>query len=199
MKRLIAILAAVLFAASAFALTIPSSCESALRRALDADAAFRMERKLPDATRTLVSTGIVSCAANRGIVWDVRYPFASSVTMTTNAMIFVDEDEGRRVKPLKELPHYEDFRKETDRFLAGDPKAFDGAFAVTTRFTDEGGWILTLVPSSSAMKRLLTEVELHGDRTLDKAVIKSGDGGSATIVFTELGRKVHSLWKDEVK
>ena len=197
MKRLLALLAAVLCSSAASAITIPSSCESALRRALDADAAFRMERRLPDSTRTLVSTGIVSCAANRGIVWDVRHPFASSVTMTTNAMVFVDEDEGRRVKPLKELPHYEDLRKQTDSFLAGDPKAFDGVFSVTTRFTDEGGWILTLVPSSNAMKRLLTEVELHGDRTLDKAVIKSGDGGSATIVFTELGRRTRVLWKDD--
>ena len=191
----LAAIAAFAFVHAAAAMTIPSTCESALRRALDSDAAWRMERKLAGSTATLVSTGVVSCAAGRGIVWDVRHPFPSTATMTTNEMVFADED-GRRVKPLKDLPHYDDVRRETDAFLAGDPKAFDGAFTVETRFLDDGRWTLRFEPKVGDMKRLAESVEITGGATVDKAVLKSADGGVTTLVFTELARRGHLLWKE---
>lgn len=179
---------------SAFAADLPPCAAQAFRRALDADAAWTLERRFAGSTRTLVSTGLVSCAVGRGIVWDVRHPFPSSVTMTTNAMVFVDE-EGRREKSLDDLPHYAEIRKMTDAFVAGDSKAFDGVFDLAAATTEDGGWTMTLTPEVRAMRRLFASVELSGAETITNAVLRTEDGGSSVIRFTELARGAHGLWK----
>lgn len=180
---------------SVVAAELPPSAVKAFRRALDADAAWTLARRFAGSERTLVSTGLVSCAAGRGIVWDVRHPFPASVTMTTNAMIFVDE-EGRREKSLDDLPHYAEIRAMTDAFVGGDEKAFDGVFALAAEAREGAGWVMTLTPEIRAMRRLFTSIELTGAETLTNVVLKTEDGGSSSIRFTELARGAHSLWKD---
>ncbi len=187
-------LTTLLMLGATFAHAVPEACENALRRALDADGAFRMVRVFPETERVLVSTGVVSCAKNRGIVWDVRHPFPASVTMTTNAMIFVD-DEGRREKPLKELPHYDEIRRRTDAFVAGDAAAFKGLFEIESEEAD-ARWRITFTPESRAMRQLLKSITISGSATLEKAVLSAADGSTSTITFTELGVGSHVLWKE---
>lgn len=178
-----------------FAAELPPCAVKAFRRALDADAAWVLERRFADSARTLVSTGLVSCAVGRGIVWDVRHPFPSSVTMTTNAMIFVD-DGGRREKSLDDLPHYAEIRAMTDAFVGGDEKAFDGVFDLVTEQRVGAGWRMTLTPDVRAMRRLFMSIELSGAETITNVLLKTADGGSSAIRFTELSQGTHSLWKD---
>lgn len=157
---------------------------SALQKAMDSNAEWTMARQLPGSSRTLASSGTVSCRAGKGIVWTVKEPFESSVEMTTNAMAFTDED-GRREKSLGELPYYADIRKATDAFLAGNTNAFDGVFAVTEKSFADGGWTVSLVPEVSAMKRLFTSIEVSGTTLPTNAVMKTGDGGRSVIRFKE--------------
>ena len=160
------------------------SAVSAMQKALDSDAEWTMERRLKGSTRTLVSSGTVECRRNRGIVWRVREPFESSVEMTTNAMIFTDED-GRRVKPLAELPHYEDFRLATEAFAAGNTNAFDGALAVEEENFADGGWKVRFTPTIAAMRQLVKSVEVTGAALPTNAVLDCGDGGVSVIRFKE--------------
>lgn len=158
------------------------SALSALQKAMDSCADWTMSRQLPGSSRTLESRGTVDCRVGRGIVWSVTEPFSSSVEMTADSMVFTDED-GRRVKPLDELPHYEDVRKATDAFVAGNTNAFEGVFSVTERRPAAGGWVVTLVPEVPAMKRLFTSVELSGAELPTNAVLKTDGGGSSVIRF----------------
>jgi len=166
------------------ALLLATSSLSALQTALNSDATWAMERTLPGAARVLRSSGEVSCKIGRGIVWKVKEPFESSVEMTTNAMVFVDED-GRRVKSLGELPHYADIRRATDAFAAGDAKAFDGVFSMSEQELPDGGWKLVLKPDVSAMERLFASVEVSGARLPTNVVMRTADGGLSTIRFKE--------------
>jgi len=167
-----------------FVVLLAASALSALQTALDSSATWTMERRLPGTTRALVSSGTVDCKAGRGIVWSVKEPFESSVEMTTNAMVFVDED-GRRVKSLDELPHYADIRRATDAFVAGDRAAFDGVFDVAEETLPDGGWRLVLTPGIAGMKRLFTSIELTGAHLPTNAVMRTADGGVSTIRFQE--------------
>lgn len=193
--RICVLFCAVLAVTVSNALVLPSVCESAFRRALDADATWRMERRLKGSDKTLVSTGMVSCAAKKGIIWDVRYPFPETISMTTNEMIIVNED-ARVVKSLSDLPHYERIRKACDAFLEGDDKAFDGMFEAETRFASNGVWSIVFKPSRRQIRRFLARVEVSGLETLSRVVIESGDGSSSLIEFKETARGTHSLWKD---
>lgn len=172
---MIAILAA---AAIALDVAVP-----ALRSALGSSADWRMERELAGANRTLVSTGVVECVSGEGIKWVVLHPFPSSVEMTPDSMVFNDED-GERVKPLKDMPHYAEIKKRTDAFAAGDSSAFDGLFNLEASLADDGeGWALRMTPEVRAMRRLFKSVELYGGATLTNAVLHTGDGGVSRIYF----------------
>ena len=156
----------------------------AIRSALDSSAYWRMERRLEGSSRPLVSSGVVDCVAGEGIKWTVLSPFESSVSMTTNAMIFVDED-GERVKPLKDMPHYAEIQKRTDAFAAGDANAFDGLFKLDAALADDGeGWFVKMTPEVRAMKRLFSSIELSGAATITNVVMRTGDGGVSRIDFS---------------
>lgn len=158
--------------------------EEALVNALDSSAEWTMERTIPGSDRVLRSSGRVDCRKGRGIVWKVLSPFESSVSMTTNSMVFAD-DEGTRVKPLSELPYYSDLRARTDAFAAGDKRAFKGLFDLESERSPDGGWKLVLKPEVSAMERLIREVEITGSAKLTNVVMRTGDGGKSVIAFRE--------------
>ena len=156
-----------------------SAAVAALQAALDSRADWTMTRRLDGSDRVLVSSGTVACTAGQGIVWETAAPFAASVAMTTNSMVFVDE-EGRREKSLDELPHYAEIRAATDAFVAGQTIAFDGVFDIRETTCADGGWRLTLVPTVAAMRRLVTEVELSGAALPTNAVLRAP--GSVSII-----------------
>ena len=163
---------------------VSDACQAALRRALNGRADWTMERTLVRGGRTLRSSGTVDCVMQSGIVWRVTAPFDSSVAMTTNAMVFVDE-EGTRVKPLSELPYYAEIREKTDAFAAGDSHAFDGLFELASETLPDGGWRLVMKPEMKAMERLFTEIALSGNSLPTNAVLRTADGGTSTISFRE--------------
>ncbi len=178
---------AVFACGCALAVEIPDLCVCALRRALDSRAAWTMERRFAGSVRTLSTTGTVECAVGRSIEWKVLHPFVSSVSMTTNAMVFVDED-GERVKDLDDLPYYREIRKRTDSFAQGNVKAFDGLFEVKVDILPEGEWSLVMKPENRAMRRLFSSATLKGDAKLKSVVLETEDGGISAIRFKELPR-----------
>ena len=175
------------FAALCASATTPEdACAAALRRALGSSASWTMERRLEGSVRPLVSSGTVECFANSGIVWRVERPFPSSVEMTADRMVFEDED-GRRVKTLGDMPHYGAIRERTDAFANGEAKAFEGLFKLEARSAADGeGWVLVMTPEISAMRHLFAGVELSGGQALTNVVLKTGDGGVSTIRFREI-------------
>lgn len=173
---------------AALALLLAASApETAFRTALNSEAEWKMTRRLPNSYRNLVSSGEVRCRIGEGILWKTLKPFENSVEMTTNSMVFVDE-EGTRVKPLSELPHYEEIRRRTDAFAAGDAKAFDGLFKLERVDYPDGGWKLVMKPQISEMERMFRSVEVFGSALPTNVVMRSGDGGVATIEFREKQR-----------
>ena len=161
--------------------------EAAFRTALGASADWRMERTLPGSGRTLRCEGSVECTPGTGIVWRTERPFETTVTMGVDRMIFQDED-GERVKPLSELPHYADLRKATDAFAAGDTNAFDGVFAFTRELSADGGWRLVMKPEILQLGRLIESVEITGAALPTNVVMHAGDGSVSKISFREKPR-----------
>lgn len=186
MRFFIGCVFSVLISAAAAA-DIPVPCTAALRRSLSSSAAWKMERRLPDSERVLVSTGTVECVTGERIVWKTLHPFPSSVSMSTDSMVFADEDS-TRVKPLSDLPHYAEIKRRTDAFVSGDKNAFTGLFELKARMSSEDGWTVVLSPCVRAMRRLFSSVTLTGRGSLDSAVLTTEDGGCSTISFKELPR-----------
>lgn len=163
---------------------IPSACVAALARALSSSATWTMERRIAGSNCPFITSGEVECAVGKGISWKVTHPFASSVEMTPDTMVFKDED-GVRVKKLDELPYYREIREKTDAFASGDEHAFDGLFDISSVTTPGGGWKLVMMPSVKAMRRLFVSVELGGGDKLETVVFHAENGYLTKINFKE--------------
>ncbi len=185
MKHRISLFFAFLFAfaAQGAEMSLESRCLEAIQASLAGEATWTMTRTFVPKGR-LVSSGSVSCVALSGIVWRVESPFASSVSMTTNEMVFAD-DEGVRRKSLGELPYYAEIRKRTDDFVRGDAAAFNGLFSKTLTETAEGAWRLELTPAVAALRHLFVAVEIEGRTRIERVHLKTADGGESLISFKE--------------
>ncbi|MCI6590035.1 MAG: hypothetical protein MSB12_02915 [Lentisphaeraceae bacterium] len=169
------------------------ACRLALRRALDADASWTMEKRSPALKRPLKSRGTVSCHRDRGICWRTEAPFLHTITITAEAMTFATA-QGTSTKTADDLPHYARISALTAAFARGEEPAFDDLVsAVEPLPAPEGQWSLRLTPIRQA-RRLFEEVRLSGGETLTEAELLAPDGTRIHLHFTELGRATHRLW-----
>lgn len=175
---------------------LPAPVMNALRRALDADATWMLQKTLPSPPIMLVSTGVVSCCADTGIVWRTLGPIPSTVTMTTNTLSVVSEDTNTTT-PLRDLPHYARIRDTTKRLLAGDSRPLTSM--VETQWlpapTPEDSWTLTMRLRNAGQNPLFTSLVLTGGETLDRATFMCPDGSVLALSFSETGLGTHSLWR----
>jgi hypothetical protein len=188
MKRAVLTLTFFALILPSFASVIPQPCLKALQRALSSSAEWTMQRSIADTGRVFVSTGVVDCVAGKGIDWKVLYPFESSVSMTTNKMIFCDE-EGTRVKKLSELPHYARICSLADDFLSGKGDAFKEVFDCEVRMSQDGRWSILMSPRIQAMRRLFDSIVLEGSDRLSSAVFLASRVSKTTIHFKEIVRE----------
>ncbi len=155
-----------------------------MRRALSSSATWRMERTVPGTDRVFKSSGDVACdlGGGGGIVWRTLAPFASTVSMRKDAMVFEDED-GRREKPAGDMPHYEDIRKATDAFAAGDDGAFARVFDTSASALPGGRWKIVMKPRGSAAGKLVEYAAIEGAGLPETVVIRAANGGESRISF----------------
>ncbi len=191
--RPLLLLAAALTLSLGWAAEPAEAFRVALRRALDADASWSMEKRSPALKRPLKSRGTVSCALGRGICWRTEAPFLHTITITPEAMTFTTA-QGTSTKTADDLPHYAQISTLTAAFARGEEAAFDNLVSeVEPLPAPEGRWQLRLVPVRQA-RRLFEEVLLSGGETLDEAELHAPDGTQIHLHFTETGRGTHSLW-----
>lgn len=191
--RPLLLLAAALLLSLGRAAEPAEACRLALRRALDADASWTMEKRSPALKRPLKSRGTVSCDRDRGICWRTEAPFLHTITITASAMAFTTA-QGTSTKTADDLPHYARMSSLTAAFARGEETAFDDLVsAVEPLPAPEGQWSLRLIPIRQA-RRLFEEVRLSGGETLTEAELLAPDGTRIHLHFTELGRATHRLW-----
>ena len=199
MRRLLLGMVAVLaggWLAAAEPTALPAGFVEGMRRALDADGAWTMEKTVPALKRPLKSSGLVSCFRGKGFIWVTERPFRHEIRITPEAMTFASVGN-RSERKAADLPYYEEICALTDRFAAGERGALADFFDEVEGSALEGGrWRVRLVPVRQA-RRLFAEVELTGGETLDSAVLRAPDGTVISLVFRELGRATHRLWQEQ--
>ena len=179
---------------------VPERFVTALQRALDADATWRMTRQLPTLDRPLLSTGSVSCWKEKGMIWKTLTPFDEEIRVTKTAITLLVDNEIEDVKPCDDMPYYEDICEATDAFLQGDTDDFEDLFDWTwSETSDTGAWTMTLEVNRRQLRRLFKTITLSGNETLESVTFVSEDEkmGTSHLDFTETKDTRHALWNFE--
>lgn len=197
MKFLLTILASVV-ALAVGAKEVPARFVAAVQRALDADAQWTMMKTMPELEQPLLSSGVVSCRKEKGMIWKTQKPWEEEIRLYKHEMTFIVDGEAE-TKTYDEMPYYAEICKATDAFLAGDTDAFDDLFDWTWQEGKNGEWVMTLEVNYRQMRRLLKTITLTGNEVLSTITFISDDTakGVTHLKFHETGRSVHTLWTVE--
>ena len=158
--------------------------ESALRRALNSGAEWKMSKTFADSPLVVKSSGTVSCVKAEGIVWKTDMPASLEISMDRSGMTLRKMDGSRT---SLEMPNYQSIRKAIDRFAEGEAASLDELFKAEISAKD-GRWTANLTPKRRDMRMILKSASVSGRKTIETVKFDYASGECAVFEFVEKPR-----------
>lgn len=158
---------------------------------------FEQSKQVQGFARPLVSRGSFLVARERGVLWQVRTPFASQLRLTRDEIVSTQEGGAVafRLDAGKE-PAVRMINGLMFSLLNGDVSALSEHFRIEGH-VEGRSWQLQLVPRQAALTRLMTRVELVGDSHVRSIRIDEANGDRTTIRFSAQSSEPARLSPDE--
>ncbi|MBY4676116.1 outer membrane lipoprotein carrier protein LolA [Marinobacterium arenosum] len=151
------------------------------------DGHFTQEKYLSALDASLVSTGVFSYQRGRSIRWETLEPIKNELLMTPESII--NRQGGQELLQLETAsnPVVKVLSEIFFAVLTADWAKLSGYFDLSG--TLEGSqWTAELVPTDSAVRQVVTRVELKGDSLLREVVLHENGGNRTAIRFDSLSR-----------
>ena len=143
-------------------------------------ASFTQEKRAAALTRPIASRGRLTVARDLGVIWRIEAPLTMSVAYRGDAVVEVDGEGRRRVRPFSDNRA----QAEVGRVIRPLPAA---AFsALRQHFDAEGnadgkGWQVDLVPRSPQLAQFVKSLQLAGALHVEQIVVVDGSGDTTLI------------------
>jgi len=143
---------------------------------------FEQTRRLSGFSNPLVSRGDFVLARGRGVVWQTREPFPSSLLVTPDKLVVRGADGSVQQQMQADAqPAMRVVGESMIAVLRGDLRALSTRFDVTGRLVGKAGWTLTLTPTDAGMRRVFTRIVLAGDKFVRDVRLEEGSGDSTVV------------------
>lgn len=143
---------------------------------------FEQTRRLSGFSNPLVSRGDFVLARGRGVVWQTREPFPSSLLVTPEKLVMRGADGSvQQQMQAESQPAMRVVGESMIAVLRGDLHGLSARFDVTGKLVGSAGWALTLIPKDAGMRRVFTRIELAGDKFVRDVRLEEA-GGDSTVV-----------------
>ena len=143
---------------------------------------FEQTRKLAGFSNPLVSRGDFVLARGRGVVWNTRDPFPSSLLVTPEKLVMRGADgKVQQQMQADSQPAMRVVGESMIAVLRGDLRSLQARFDVKGKLVGKAGWTLTLTPLDAGMRRVFTRIELAGDRFVRNVRLEEGSGDSTVV------------------
>lgn len=189
-----------LFACLAFTPVQAADSLTAIREMLAKEALicaeFTQSKQMRALTRPLVSTGRLIFVARKGVLWQVRHPFATRILIKQDALIKWNDDGAAERISFGQAPI---FRALSQVFLAvfdGDIEPLRESFKIDSDVTGSL-WRLTLVPLDSRFAAIIATIRVSGGRYVEELLIQEGRGDRTLIRFAGAGTGPCRLREEE--
>lgn len=186
-------LRAFLYATTLTLLALPAFADDALvagLRARLADAPvlrgeFEQHKSVVGFRKPLVSRGDFVVARERGVLWNTRSPFASSLAVTRERLLSrrADGEVDTVIEAGKE-PGLRAINEILFAVMAADLEVLQKRFTVSGDLVGNDGWALALLPPDAMAARWLSRVEIDGDRYVRRVRLEDAQGDITEIRFS---------------
>lgn len=161
---------------------------------------FEQEKRLQGFRNPLRSSGDFILSRERGIVWNTRKPFASTLVLGKDRLQTKHAD-GRK-QDIIAAGNSQALSVVNSLMLALVSGNIDGlaeSFAVKESLHADGSWSLDLVPKRGPLQKAFQRIELQGDRYVRRAVLTEARGDLTDIRFSSIADLPSKLTAAEVK
>ncbi|MFT3806177.1 LolA family protein [Arenimonas sp.] len=162
--------------------------------------AFEQEKRLQGFRNPLRSQGDFILSRERGIVWNTRKPFASTLVLGKDRLQAKQAD-GRK-QDLIAAGNSQALSVANGLMLALVGGNIDGlatSFDVREFLSADGSWALVLVPKRGPLQKAFQRIELQGDRYVRRVVLSESRGDRTEIKFSGIADLPASLSADEAR
>ncbi|MDD7200882.1 MAG: outer membrane lipoprotein carrier protein LolA [Sphaerochaetaceae bacterium] len=156
---------------------------------------FTQTKRIHGVNRTFRSTGTMLLQPSRGIVWNMRKPYAS--VLVVGPSYIVQQLPGQKTSRMEfgDNQIFTQISRTIEMVLAGNLAALDDAFSLS--FQKEGAdWTLALVPKQAEVASFVDSFVLGGADGLKTVLMREKGGDSIRYDFSSMERR--SLSDDEL-
>jgi outer membrane lipoprotein-sorting protein len=168
---------------------VPSVAAQARQRMTDSAVVrgeFEQRKTIKSFRNPLVSRGSFLVARDRGVIWQTREPFASSLVVTRDRLLTrqADGTVSGRVS-AKDEPGLRAINEMLFALMAADLQALAQRFRIEGELLGADRWRLVLAPRDAALAQWVTRIELEGDRFVRSVKLHEAQGDSSLIRFSQ--------------
>lgn len=204
MKRFLSLLAVLLLGlagqCAALAAEPASGVRARLVQAPVLRGAFEQEKRLKGFRNPLRSQGDFLLARDRGIVWNTRKPFASTLLLGKDRLQ-TRQPDGRKQDVIA-AGNSQALGVANSLMLAlvgGNVDSLQESFDVRESVAADGSWSLALVPKRGPLRKAFQRIELQGDRYVRRVQLIELRGDITDIRFSGIVDTPAQLSQDEAR
>jgi outer membrane lipoprotein-sorting protein len=161
---------------------------------------FEQEKHLQGFKKPLLSKGDFLLARDRGVVWNTRSPFASTLVLTKQRLLTRQADGStHNVADQAASPAVSTANALLMALLGGDIEVLSRQFDLQETLAVDGSWKLQLVPKQGALKKIFKRIELQGDKYVRNVHLEEVRGDYTDIRFEQLRDTPTALSVEEAK
>ncbi len=196
--RFIALLFALLIGSAQAAPDLAQSVRERLVQAPVLRGEFEQQKQVQGFSKPLISRGSFVVARERGVLWLTKTPFASQLRLTRDEIKATQNGAvAFRLDASKE-PSVRVINGLMFALLNGDIGGLAEHFKIEGSVNGKA-WQLHLAPRSSALAKLMTNVELSGEAQVRSIRITEANGDTTAIRFSAQSTEPAQLTSDEAR
>jgi len=200
MAGLVLCLAALVATSGAWAGTAGAGVRARLGNPQVLRGQFEQEKHLQGFKNPLLSKGDFLLVRDRGVIWNTRSPFASTLVLTRQRLLTRRADgSAQTVGDQAGSPAISTANTLLMALLGGDVEILSGQFELHETLAADGSWRLQLVPKQGALKKIFKLIELQGDQHVRSVRLKEVRGDYTDIRFLQLRDTPSTLSAEEAK
>lgn len=147
---------------------------------------FTQEKRVQGFRNPLRSSGDFLLSRERGVVWNTRKPFASTLVLTPAQLSMRQADGTRQALPGTGGRAATLANSLMLALVAGDVAALSTRFTLAESLRADGTWTLVLVPREAALRKAIVRIELTGATHVDTVRIDEAGGDRTDLAFADL-------------
>ena len=150
---------------------------------------FEQKKTVAGFKKPLVSRGGFVLSREKGVLWDTRVPFASTLTLTRTSLS-AEQGAGGAAYHLdaSREPALAAMNALLFALLSGDVATLSTRFRVEGELVGADGWKLALTPTDAGLARVFRSIQLEGDRFVRSVRLEETRGDSSVIQFDKLAK-----------